>query len=158
VDPARTRGLRVRGSATARDEHQNCRQDDDRRQKTLRHRAARTSCMWAKLRRREFGSTGPGVLIFDVVRPPGLVAQWESVRLTRGRSLVRNQPGPPPKLQLKQSRLSHGCVPDRRQTMPNVTIWKRCGAAWRVGRRRLLIIHVVVKPRLRYVMRFCCIS
>ena len=32
------------------------------------------------------------VLIFDVV--PGLVAQWESVRLTRGRSLVRNQPGP----------------------------------------------------------------
>lgn len=29
-------------------------------------------------------------------RISGLVAQWESVRLTRGRSLVRNQPGPPP--------------------------------------------------------------
>jgi hypothetical protein len=27
----------------------------------------------------------------------GLVAQWESVRLTRGRSLVRYQPGPPDK-------------------------------------------------------------
>src|SRR5258708_14624501 len=39
----------------------------------------------------------PRVLIFDFVRPPGLVAQWESVRLTRGRSLVRNQPGPPQK-------------------------------------------------------------
>ena len=32
------------------------------------------------------------VLIFDVV--PGLVAQGESVRLTRGRSLVRSQSGP----------------------------------------------------------------
>lgn len=40
------------------------------------------------------------VLVFDVVRPfgrlSGLVAQWESVRLTRGRSLVRTQPGPHP--------------------------------------------------------------
>ena len=37
------------------------------------------------------------VLIFCLVRleESGLVAQWESVRLTRGRSLVRNQPGPP---------------------------------------------------------------
>jgi hypothetical protein len=39
------------------------------------------------------------VLIFVVHRSndrclPGLVAQWESVRLTRGRSLVRYQPGP----------------------------------------------------------------
>lgn len=43
------------------------------------------------------------MLIFDVVRPvrlridaarPGLVAQRESVRLTRGRSLVRSQSGP----------------------------------------------------------------
>ena len=37
------------------------------------------------------------VLLFDVVRPLGAgpVAQWESVRFTRGRSLVRSQPGPP---------------------------------------------------------------
>ena len=37
------------------------------------------------------------VLIFDVVRHLGAgpVAQWESVRFTRGRSLVRSQPGPP---------------------------------------------------------------
>ncbi len=37
------------------------------------------------------------MLIFCLVRleESGLVAQWESVRLTRGRSLVRNQPGPP---------------------------------------------------------------
>jgi hypothetical protein len=36
------------------------------------------------------------VLLFDVVRPLGAgpVAQWESVRFTRGRSLVRSQPGP----------------------------------------------------------------
>jgi hypothetical protein len=27
---------------------------------------------------------------------------------------------------------SSSSAPDRRQTMPNVTIWKRCGAAWRV--------------------------
>jgi hypothetical protein len=27
---------------------------------------------------------------------------------------------------------SSSSVPDRRQTMPNITIWKRCGAAWRV--------------------------
>src|SRR5258707_10211086 len=53
--------------------------------------------MGAKWPPREFGSTGPRVLTFDVVGPPGLVAQWESVRLTRGRSLVRNQPGPPQK-------------------------------------------------------------
>jgi hypothetical protein len=59
---------------------------------------------------------------------------------------------------VKASRLSHGSVPDRRQTMPNVTIWKRWGVAWRVGRRRLLIIHVVVKPRPRHGMRFCGIS
>jgi hypothetical protein len=57
------------------------------------------------------------------------ICQWLN-RLTRGRSLVRNQPGPPPKLQLLQSRLSHGSVPDRHRTMPNVTVWKRCGAAW----------------------------
>ena len=31
----------------------------------------------------------------------GLVAQWESVRLTRGRSLVRYQPGPPVKPQFR---------------------------------------------------------
>src|ERR1700759_81239 len=38
------------------------------------------------------------VLTFDVVRlsASGLVAQWKSARLTRGRSLVRTQPGPPP--------------------------------------------------------------
>ncbi len=36
------------------------------------------------------------MLIFDVVRPfgAGPVAQWKSVRFTRGRSLVRSQPGP----------------------------------------------------------------
>jgi hypothetical protein len=62
------------------------------------------------------------------------------------------------KTAVKASRLSHGSVPDRRHTMPNVTIWKRWGVALRVGRRRLLIIHVVVKPRLRYGMRFCCIN
>src|SRR5258705_5022946 len=53
--------------------------------------------MCAKWCPREFGSIRSRVLIFDVVRPPGLVAQWESVRLTGGRSLVRNQPGPPHK-------------------------------------------------------------
>jgi hypothetical protein len=41
-----------------------------------------------------FRPKNPIVLVFDLV--PGLVAQWESVRLTRGRSLVRNQPGPLP--------------------------------------------------------------
>jgi hypothetical protein len=40
------------------------------------------------------------MLVFDLVRLPapgwaqGPVAQWESVRFTRGRSLVRSQPGP----------------------------------------------------------------
>jgi hypothetical protein len=36
------------------------------------------------------------VLIFSLVRlsAPGPVAQWKSVRFTRGRSLVRSQPGP----------------------------------------------------------------
>jgi hypothetical protein len=49
----------------------------------------------------------PPVLLFDVVRPPapgwarGPVAQWESVRFTRGRSLVRSQPGPQASMQLK---------------------------------------------------------
>lgn len=40
---------------------------------------------------------GRRVLVFDVVRRLGAgpVAQWESVRFTRGRSLVRSQPGPP---------------------------------------------------------------
>ena len=43
----------------------------------------------------------PPVLIFDLGKwppwgvPAGPVAQWESVRFTRGRSLVRSQPGPP---------------------------------------------------------------
>ena len=43
------------------------------------------------------------VLPFDVVRSPlgaGPVAQWESVRFTRGRSLVRSQPGPHNSMQL----------------------------------------------------------
>lgn len=35
----------------------------------------------------------PAVLVFP--RPIGPVAQWKSVRFTRGRSLVRSQPGPP---------------------------------------------------------------
>ena len=41
------------------------------------------------------------VLVFDVVRPLGAgpVAQWKSVRFTRGRSLVRSQPGPPESVQ-----------------------------------------------------------
>ena len=48
-----------------------------------------------------FWPKSPVVLLFDVVRLPasdwhaGPVAQWESVRFTRGRSLVRSQPGPP---------------------------------------------------------------
>ena len=39
---------------------------------------------------------------FDVVQLalPGPVAQWESVRLTRGRSVVRNHSGPPTVLQV----------------------------------------------------------
>ena len=41
---------------------------------------------------------GPAVRasLFDLVRlsAPGPVAQWKSVRFTRGRSLVRSQPGP----------------------------------------------------------------
>ena len=40
----------------------------------------------------EFSHLRRSVLTFDVV--PGLVAQGESVRLTRGRSLVRSQSGP----------------------------------------------------------------
>ncbi len=45
---------------------------------------------------------GPGSHVNLLPHPtpseiPGLVAQWESVRLTRGRSLVRTQPGPPQK-------------------------------------------------------------
>ena len=38
----------------------------------------------------------PSMLIFSLVRlsAPGPVAQWKSVRFTRGRSLVRSQPGP----------------------------------------------------------------
>ena len=41
------------------------------------------------------------MIIFDLGKSPplgvpaGPVAQWESVRFTRGRSLVRSQPGPP---------------------------------------------------------------
>jgi hypothetical protein len=39
---------------------------------------------------------GLRMLIFDVIRRgTGLVAQRKSARLTRGRSLVRTQPGPP---------------------------------------------------------------
>lgn len=46
---------------------------------------------------------GRRVLVFDVVRRLGAgpVAQWESVRFTRGRSLVRSQPGPPKYAQLR---------------------------------------------------------
>jgi hypothetical protein len=42
------------------------------------------------------------VLVFDVVRPLGAgpVAQWKSVRFTRGRSLVRSQPGPQTSVQV----------------------------------------------------------
>jgi hypothetical protein len=42
------------------------------------------------------------VLIFSLVRlsAPGPVAQWKSVRFTRGRSLVRSQPGPPTSAQV----------------------------------------------------------
>lgn len=45
------------------------------------------------------------VLVFDVVRHLGAgpVAQWESVRFTRGRSLVRSQPGPQLLLQFTAS-------------------------------------------------------
>lgn len=48
-----------------------------------------------------FGSALSGVLMFVLVRDAGdpvrlgPVAQWKSVRFTRGRSLVRTQPGPP---------------------------------------------------------------
>ena len=42
-------------------------------------------------------------------RISGLVAQWESVRLTRGRSLVRNQPGPPPITSQPRSRPAARC-------------------------------------------------
>lgn len=50
-------------------------------------------------RRLGFSTDRPVVLIFVVHRslidaPPGLVAQRESIRLTRGGSLVRSQPGP----------------------------------------------------------------
>ncbi len=58
-------------------------------------------------------------------RSHGLVAQWESVRLTRGRSLVRTQPGPPqtprgpppftagqvPAISFLQAILHGSCVP-----------------------------------------------
>jgi hypothetical protein len=47
----------------------------------------------------EFSRLRRSVLTFDVV--PGLVAQGESVRLTRGRSLVRSQSGPPSNSQFK---------------------------------------------------------
>lgn len=44
------------------------------------------------------------VLVFDVVRHLGAgpVAQWESVRFTRGRSLVRSQPGPQVSIQVNE--------------------------------------------------------
>ena len=38
---------------------------------------------------------GLGVAASVGLRLLGPVAQWESVRFTRGRSLVRSQPGPP---------------------------------------------------------------
>jgi hypothetical protein len=54
-----------------------------------------------------FSAHRPSVLVSDVHRSlidvsPGLVAQGESVRLTRGRSLVRSQPGPPPSSQVRR--------------------------------------------------------
>ncbi len=56
------------------------------------------------------------VLIFCLVRleESGLVAQWESVRLTRGRSLVRYQPGPLPNRRAKSIPIvihAHACTP-----------------------------------------------
>ena len=50
---------------------------------------------------RGFQAEYRAVLVFDLGtmscwRRRGPVAQWESVRFTRGRSLVRSQPGPPP--------------------------------------------------------------
>jgi hypothetical protein len=50
------------------------------------------------------------VLVFDVVHPLGAgpVAQWKSVRFTRGRSLVRSQPGPPASAQVVGSAASLG--------------------------------------------------
>ena len=91
-------GLRDCGAATAGGKRQHRGEPGNGRYNTVNHRATMTRCMCAQWCPRGFGSKGPHVLVFDVVRPvrraPGLVAQRESVRLTRGRSLVRSQSGP----------------------------------------------------------------
>ena len=98
-------GLRDCGAATAGGKRQHRGEPGNGRYNTVNHRATITRCVCAQWCPRGFGSKGPHVLVFDVVRPvrsaPGLVAQRESVRLTRGRSLVRSQSGPPTYTQLR---------------------------------------------------------
>jgi hypothetical protein len=72
----------------------------------------------------------PIVLVFDLV--PGLVAQWESVRLTRGRSLVRNQPGPPT-VYLRQH-------PHARTVLSS---WIFIGVRFLSGRESTVLVHPV---------------
>jgi hypothetical protein len=72
----------------------------------------------ATLRRRSHLGAGP-------------VAQWESVRFTRGRSLVRSQPGPLTFTQAERGDFSHGTavgVPPRHRDTPRTG--NRFGGDW----------------------------
>ena len=67
------------------------------------------------------------MLIFDLGKslsqgvPAGPVAQWESVRFTRGRSLVRSQPGPPQNRSVGGGELiTHS--PDQSQAHPRMSV------------------------------------
>ena len=70
------------------------------------------------------------MLIFDLV--PGLVAQRESVRLTRGRSLVRSQSGPPT-VYLRQ-------YPYARTVLSS---WIFLGVRFLSGRESTVVVHSV---------------
>jgi hypothetical protein len=74
------------------------------------------------------------------VRSPRLTLE----RLARGCAGTSSLVGYCTKTSVMQSRLSHGSVPDRHRTMPNITIWKRRGAGVASWANRLLIIYAVV--------------
>ena len=87
------------------------------------------------------------VLVFDVVRPLGAgpVAQWKSVRFTRGRSLVRSQPGPPASAQLVGSDASLDTTrgpafgPFMRPICGQVADWPHGGRSLATSRRRTFL-------------------
>jgi hypothetical protein len=84
---------------------------------------------------------------------PGPVAQWKSVRFTRGRSLVRSQPGPPVQgLYARRSSSATAVLP----VAGNIAWESRSGQAGRSGQHRPGRLSVAVRPSPQFSIRKTC--